>query len=291
MWLVTGNNLKTVALLAFLTALVVLMAELFGVGLFWGLAFAFGLNLIFYFFSDRFALSASGARPVEEHEVPQVYATVRRLALMSEMPMPKVYLIEAPQPNAFATGRSPKHAAVAVTTGILEMLTPQELEGVLGHELSHVRNRDILISTIAAMLAAALTIFARIAFWTGGGSRREGGNAITAVLSLVSLILAPIAAMIIRLAISRAREYEADHDGAEITGQPLNLAAALQKIGSATRRIGMPVNAAISPLYIADPLKAFEGRRSRGGLGTLFATHPPIEDRIRRLEEMATGVR
>ncbi len=285
----SGNNLKTVALLAFLTALVVLMAELFGFGFLWGLIFAAALNFAFYFWSAKLALGASRARPVQEHELPSVYAIVRRLALMDEMPMPEIYVIDSPQPNAFATGRSPKHAAVAVTTGIVEMLSTEELEGVLAHELSHVRNRDILISTIAAMLAAALTIFARIAFWTGGG-RRQGGNAITAVLALVSLILAPIAAAIIRLAISRAREYEADHDGAEMTGQPLNLASALQKIGMATQRIPMPVNPAFSPLYIADPVKSLQGSR-RSGFANLFATHPPMEDRIRRLQEMATGVR
>ncbi|MFQ5967313.1 MAG: zinc metalloprotease HtpX [Acidimicrobiia bacterium] len=286
----SGNNLKTVALLAFLTALVVLMAELFGFGFIWGLIIAGALNFAFYFWSARLALGASRARPVEEHELPGVYAIVRRLTLMDEMPMPSIYLIDSPQPNAFATGRSPKHAAVAVTSGIVDMLSTQELEGVLAHELAHVRNRDILISTIAAMLAAALTIFARIAFWTGGGRGRQG-NAITAILALASLILAPIAAMIIRLAISRAREYEADHDGAEMTGQPLNLASALEKIGMATQRIPMAVNPAVSPLYIADPLKSVQGRRRAGGFSRLFATHPPIEERIDRLQEMATGVR
>jgi heat shock protein HtpX len=286
----SANNLKTVGLLAFLSVLVVLVAELLGVPLLWGLTFAVGLNLLFYFFSDRFALRASRAKPVEEHELPQVYGIVRRLAQMAEMPMPRVYLIQSPQPNAFATGRSPRHSAVAVTTGIMELMSPQELEGVLAHELSHVRNRDILISTIAAMLAAALTIFARIAFWTGGG-RRRSSDPISGIIAIAALIFAPIAAIVIRMAISRSREYEADRSGALITGQPLNLASALEKIGFATQRIPMQVNPAVSSLYIDDPLKAFQRKRGRSGFGRLFSTHPPIEERVRRLQEMATGIR
>lgn len=284
------NNLKTVALLAFLTALVVLVAQLFGVGLLWALIFAFGLNFAFYFFSDRLALASSKARPVQEHELPQVYATVRRLALTANMPTPRIYVIDSAQPNAFATGRNPKNSAVAVTAGILETLTEPELEAVLAHELSHVRNRDILIATIAAMLAAALSIFARIAFWTGAG-RRRGNDPISGIIALASLILAPIAAIIIRSAISRSREFEADRTGAQLTGQPLHLASALSKIGRATRRIPMRVNPATSTLYIADPLKALKGRDSPGPFLKLFSTHPPIEDRIRRLQEMATGIR
>jgi heat shock protein HtpX len=256
---------------------------------FWiGLVFAAILNFVAYFFSDKMALAASRAKPVEEHELPQVYSILRNLTARAELPMPRVYIIDSPQPNAFATGRNPKHAAVAVTTGILQTMTTAELEGVLAHELSHVDNRDILISSVAAMLAAALSIFARMALFMGG--RDERNNPIGAIAALLSLILAPIAAMVIRMAISRSREYQADASGATLTGSPLNLASALAKLGAATARIPMPVNPAVSQLFIVNPLKAF-GRRGGGGLMNLFATHPPIEERIARLEQMATGTR
>ncbi len=283
------NNLKTVALLAFLSALVWFLGiALFGQGSgFWiGLLFAAGLNLGAYFFSDKLALRASGAQPVTDQELPRVYAVVRRLAQMADMPMPRIYFMDSPQPNAFATGRNPKHAAIAVTRGILDIMTDEELEAVLAHELSHVRNRDILISSVAAMLAAALSIFARLAIFTGGS--RDRNNPYGGILTLVSLLVAPVAAMIIRMAISRSREYQADASGALMTGQPLHLASALAKIGQATARVPMQVDPAVSQLFIDDPLKAFGKRDRRGGgtLARLFATHPPIEDRIRRLEEM-----
>jgi heat shock protein HtpX len=263
--------------------------ELGGPNGFWiGLVFAAVINLGAYFFSDKLALAASRAKPVDEQQLPQVYSMIRNLAMRQEMPMPRIYLIDSPQPNAFATGRNPKHAAVAVTSGIVEVMTYEELEGVLAHELSHVRNRDILISSVAAMLAAALTIFARMAFWFGGGRRGGRENPLGAVIALASLILAPIAAMLIRMAISRAREYQADASGAQLTGQPLKLASALSKIGSGTARIPMQVNPAVSQLFIDNPLKAF-GRR--GSMLSVLATHPPIEERIRRLEEMAYGRR
>ena len=280
------NNLKTVALLSLMSALVWWLGlVLFGgsQGLIIGLLFAVGLNFAAYFFSAKMALAMSRARPATEQDLPQIYGMVRRLAAASDMPMPSIHLIESAQPNAFATGRNPKHAAVAVTTGILQIMRDDELEGVLAHELSHVRNRDILISSIAAMLAAALTIFSRIAFWFGGGGRGRN-NPAGLVIALAAFILAPIAGMIIKMAISRAREYQADASGAEMTGQPLSLARALDKIGSAGGRIPMQVNPAVSQLFIADPLKAF-GRR-RGAGGGLFSTHPPMEERIRRLEEM-----
>jgi heat shock protein HtpX len=277
------NNLKTVGLLAFMSALVVLVAQAFGFSPWIGLGIAGVLNFFVYFFSAKMALAASRAKPVEEHELPQVYAIVRNLATQTNMPMPKIYLIDSPQPNAFATGRNPKNAAVAVTSGIMQLMSYEELEGVLAHELAHVRNRDILISSIAAMLAAALSIFARMAFW--GGGRRRGNDAISGIVAILSLILAPIAAMLIRMAISRAREYQADASGVAITGQPLNLASALRKLEVGTSRIPMNVNPAVSQLFIADPLKAF-GSRGRGGLSRMFSTHPPIDDRVRRLEEM-----
>lgn len=285
-----NNNLKTVALLGFMGALVWWLGiTLFdGTGGIWiGGLFAVGLNLAAYFFSDKIALAASRAKPVEEHELPGVYAIVRRLAQSAQMPMPRIYIINSPQPNAFATGRNPDHAAVAVTVGILEMLDERELEGVLAHELAHVRNRDILISSVAAMLAAALSIFARLGFWFGGGNRRSN-DPISGILALLSLILAPVAAMLIRLAISRTREYAADRSGAELTGQPLHLANALEKIAIGTARTPMQVDPAVSQLFIDDPLKAFKGRQA---LGRMFSTHPPAEDRIKRLHDMASGLR
>ncbi|MDH3426127.1 MAG: M48 family metalloprotease, partial [Acidimicrobiia bacterium] len=206
------------------------------------------------------------------------------------MPMPKIYLIDSPQPNAFATGRNPKNAAVAVTRGILEMMNHSELEGVLAHELAHVKNRDILIASIAATIAAALSFLARMALWGGLGGRRRD-NGLSMIIGLVSLILAPIGAMVIQMTISRAREYQADRSGAETTGAPLALALALEKLDAGTSRIPMNVNPATSQLFIADPLKAFGRKGARGGLGKMFSTHPPIAERVDRLEKMAMGVR
>ena len=281
------NNLKTVGLLAFMTTLLWLVAyALFPDGGFViGLLIAVGFNLLAYFFSDKLALAASRARPVTEEELPQVYAIVRRLALQKNMPEPRIYIIDSPQPNAFATGRSPKKAAVAVTTGILEILTVDELEGVLAHELAHVSNRDILISSIAAMIAAALTMLARMAFWFGGGDNRE--SPLGAIGAILSLIVAPIAAMLIRMAISRTREFQADATGAETTGRPMMLASALEKISAGTARIPMNVNPATAQLFIDNPMKAVRG----GGMMKLLSTHPPTEERIERLTMMAQGVR
>ncbi len=281
------NNLKTVALLAFMTTLLWLVAyALFPEGGFIiGLAIAVGFNLLAYFFSDKLALAASQARPVTEAELPQVYAIVRRLALQKNMPEPRIYIIDSDQPNAFATGRSPKKAAVAVTTGILQVLTVDELEGVLAHELAHVSNRDILISSIAAMIAAALTMLARMAFWFGGGNNRE--SPLGAIGAILSLVVAPIAAMLIRLAISRTREFQADATGAETTGRPLLLASALEKISAGTARVPMNVNPATAQLFIDNPMKAARGQ----GMMRLLSTHPPTEERIERLTAMAGGIR
>ncbi len=281
------NNLKTVALLAFMTTLLWLVAyALFPEGGFIiGLAIAVGFNLLAYFFSDKLALAASRARPVTEAELPQVYAIVRRLALQKNMPEPRIYIIDSDQPNAFATGRSPKKAAVAVTTGILQVLTVDELEGVLAHELAHVSNRDILISSIAAMIAAALTMLARMAFWFGGGNNRE--SPLGAIGAILSLVVAPIAAMLIRLAISRTREFQADATGAETTGRPLLLASALEKISAGTARVPMNVNPATAQLFIDNPMKAARGQ----GMMRLLSTHPPTEERIERLTAMAGGIR
>jgi len=259
--------------------------SLYPQGGFWlGLVLAAVFNLGAYFFSDKFALMASRARPVSEQELPQVYGIIRMLTEVNDMPMPRIYVIDSPQPNAFATGRNPKHGVVAVTTGLLQIMNRSELEGVLAHELSHIRNRDILISSVAAMIAAALVILARMAFWFGGS--RDRNNQVGAIVALVAMIVAPIAAILIRSAISRTREYQADRTGAEMTGQPLALASALNKIGIAAERIPMRVNDAVSQLYIENPLKS-NSRRRGGGVMKLLSTHPPIDKRIAVLEHMA----
>lgn len=275
------NNVKTVGLLAVLSVLLVWVAEALGASPAWALGYAGIFNLAAYFFSDKMALAASRARPVTEAELPRVYSAVRRLAVAARIPEPRIYVIDSPQPNAFATGRNPRHAAVAVTTGILDVMTDEELEAVLAHELSHVRNYDILISSVAAMLAAALSMLTRMAFFFGGG--RDRNSPLGAIGSIIALLVGPIAAVLIRFAISRAREYQADRSGAELTGRPLHLASALAKISRASERVPLRVDPAVSQLFIADPLKAL----NRRDVSRLFATHPPIEDRIRRLEEMA----
>ncbi len=290
------NNFKTLVLMATLGALFVGVGQLMGgtSGAALALIIAGVLNFSMYFFSHKIALKAAKAKPAEEHELPKVYSIVRSLAQRQDMPMPKLYLIDSPQPNAFATGRSPKHAAVAVTTGIMELMDHAELEGVLAHELSHVKNRDILIASIAATVAIALSFLVRIAFWTGMGRDRRGSNPLSMVIGILSIILAPLAAMVIQASISRSREYQADRSGAEITGSPLSLAQALAKLEQGTSRIPMQVDPSTAQLFIADPLKSF-GRRDRragGGMGRfarMFSTHPPIEDRIERLNEMASG--
>lgn len=279
------NHVKTVGLLAVMTALLFWVAyELGGnsIGLAIGVTVLF--NFAAYFFSDKIALAATRAKPVTEEQLPQVYAIMRRLTTATGMPMPSIHIIESPQPNAFATGRSPKKAAVAVTTGILQTLSHDELEGVLAHELAHVRNRDILISSVAAMIGAAISILMRFAFWFGGGDNRN--NPLGAIGFLIALIVAPLVAMLIRFAISRTREFQADHTGAEITGRPLLLASALEKISEGTASIPMKVDPAHSQLFIDNPVKAIRG----GGLMKLMSTHPPTEERIQRLTDMASGV-
>lgn len=281
------NNFKTMILMAGLGALFVLVGQLLGgtSGAITALVIAGLINFGMYFFSHKIALASAKAKPVEEKDLPNVYSIVRSLAQRENMPMPKIYLIDSPQPNAFATGRNPKNAAVAVTSGILTLMDHSELEGVLAHELSHVKNRDILISTIAATVAVALSFLTRIAFWTGGDRRRN--DPISGVIMIASLILAPLAAMVIQMAISRSREYQADRSGAEITGSPLNLARALEKLEAGTAKIPMQVNPSTAQLFIADPLKAFGRSGSTGGIARMFSTHPPIAERVQRLTDMA----
>jgi heat shock protein HtpX len=289
-----NNNVKTAGLLGLLGGLFIAFGALLGgqSGALIALGFAVLFNFAMYFFSDRMALAASRAKPLEPGQLPDVEMIVSSLASRENMPMPRLYYIESQQPNAFATGRNPKHAAVAVTTGILGLMTTQELEGVLAHELSHVKNRDILISSIAATIAAALSFLTRMAFWGGLGGRRDN-NPIAAIGAIVGIIVAPLAAMVIQMAISRSREFQADRSGAQITGSPLALASALEKLEAGTSRVPMNINPAVSQLFIADPLKAFGKRDPRrgGGFGKMFSTHPPIPERVERLTQMSMGIR
>ena len=277
-----ANGLKTALLLGLLTGLVLFVGDWLGGqnGLYYALIFAGVMNFVSYFFSDKIALATSGAKPVTREQLPRVYEVLERLTQKVGLPMPKVYVIPTDSPNAFATGRNPSHAAVAVTQGILNLLTDEELEGVLAHELGHVRNRDILTSSIAATLAGAITVLARMAYWGalfgGMGGDREDRDRGGGLGGLFMLILAPIAAMLIQLAVSRSREYEADHTGAEFTGNPYALASALQKLDAYSKRIPMAASPSTAHLYIVQPLLGMN-------LAGLFSTHPPIAKRIERL--------
>jgi heat shock protein HtpX len=274
---------KTGILLAVLTAMLVLIGGAFGgrQGMLIAFVFAFLMNVVSYWFSDKIVLAMYRAQRIDEAQAPNLHAILRRLTTRAGIPMPPVYLIATDTPNAFATGRNPSHAAVAVTEGILRMLSDDELEGVLAHELSHVKNRDVLISTIAATLAGAITYLAHMAQWAalfGGRSRDddEGGNPIALILVAV---LAPIAAMLVQLAVSRAREFQADATGARIAGQPWGLAKALEKLQMANERAPMAANASTAHLFIVNPLRG-------GVMARLFSTHPPLEERIARLRSM-----
>jgi len=276
-----GNTFKTAFLLTALTLLLMFIGRYFGGqnGMILALGLAVVMNFVSYFYSDKIALAMYRAQPVTREQLPRAYEAVERLTQKIGIPMPKIYVIPNESPNAFATGRNPQHASVAVTEGILNLLNDEELEGVLAHELGHVNNRDILISSVAATIAGAITILASMGRWAmffggmGGRDDRDRGGGIGALLML---ILAPIAASLIQLAVSRSREYQADATGAHFTGNPYALASALAKLDAYSRRLPMQATPSTAHLFIIQPLLGMN-------FGSLFSTHPPIAKRIERL--------
>ena len=284
------NTVKTAALMAGLTALLVVIGGALAgrQGMMFAFVFAFAMNMFSYWFSDKIVLRMYNAREATEAEAPVLWSVTHSLAMKMNMPMPKVYVIPSDAPNAFATGRNPNHAAVAATEGIMRLLTREELEGVMAHELGHVRNRDILIGTIAATIAGAISMLAHMAQWAmifGGGRRSDDDEGAGGLIgSLAMIIIAPIAAALIQMAISRSREYEADASGARLCGNPLWLANALRKLHAGSQRVPLDANPATAHMFIVNPLRG-------GGLTKLFSTHPPMEERIARLESMVYGVK
>src|SRR5438128_3379211 len=279
-----SNMFKTAILLAVLTAMLILIGGAIGgrQGMMMAFIFAIAMNFFSYWFSDKIVLSMYGAQPIDEAQAPRLYAILRRLTTRAQIPMPRVYLIPTDTPNAFATGRTHHHAAIAVTEGIMRLLDDEELEGVLAHELAHVKNRDVLVSTIAATLAGAITYLAHMAQWAAmfGGrasdDEERGGNPLALILMAV---LAPLAAMLVQLAVSRAREFQADATGARVAGRPRRLASALQKLERANEAAPMAANPSTAHLFIVNPLGG-------GAMMRLFSTHPPLEERIARLRAM-----
>jgi heat shock protein HtpX len=279
-----ANNLKTTVLLASLLGLCMLIGHLFlgPHGMLIGLLFGGLGNLIAFFYSDKIALMSMGGREIHRQDSPRLFDMIERLAQRAGLPMPRVYICPQAAPNAFATGRSPRHAAVAVTEGMLRNFPEKEIEGVIAHELGHIKHRDMLISTLAAVMAALISYAGYMLLFFGGGSRRD--NPLGLVGALAMVILAPIAAALIQAAISRQREYAADSYAGELCGEPLNLAAALQRLQAGNERIPTKTPPAFHNLYIVEPLSA-------GGMSSLFGTHPPIEKRIAALRDQATHTR
>lgn len=278
------NRLKTFFLMILLTAIFLLVGGLISgrEGLLFGFILAMAINFFSYWFSDRMAISMTRSQPLSENDAPEVYRALRELTHNAGMPMPRLYLMPTGQPNAFATGRNPQHAAIAVTAGLLRMLDYEELKGVLAHELAHIRNRDILVGTIAATLAGALMFVARFGMWGGfgGGGRRSQGGAALLIFRLVALLLAPLAALLIQMSVSRTREYSADATGAGFSGNPQGLASALAKMEQHARQRPLHgLNQATAHMFIVNPFSAKD-------LTALFSTHPPIEERIARLRSM-----
>jgi heat shock protein HtpX len=278
------NNLKVFVLMAGLTALFGSIGGIYGgqTGLVFALLLAGGMNLFMYWNSASMVLRSYGARVIEPSQAPELYEMVDRLRQRAGLPMPTVAIAPHDQPNAFATGRDPEHAVVCVTDGLLRLIGPEELEGVIAHELAHIKNRDMLLQTITATFAGAISSFASIAKWgylLGGGRSDEEGN--NPIAGLVMIIVAPIAAMLIQFAISRQREFKADAVGAEISGRPLGLASALQKLDAYSKRIPMQVSPSVAPLAMVNPLAGM------GGMSKLFSTHPSTEDRVERLRALA----
>ncbi len=274
---------RTTFLLVALTLLLMFVGQTIGGrnGMTLGLGIAICMNAFAYFFSDKIALASSGAQRVSREQVPRLYEVMERLAAKARLPMPKLYLVPEAAPNAFATGRNPQHASVAVTQGLLELMNDEELEGVIAHELSHVRNYDILISSVAATIAGAIVWIPRLGYWFGIGDRDDDGNRGSGILGLLLMILAPFGAMLLQLGLSRQREYSADETGARMVGQPYGLISALQKLGAYNQRIPTTsVSPSTSALCIVKPLFG------SGTVSSLFSTHPPLEKRIQALREM-----
>jgi len=281
------NRVKTWVLIAGLGGLFVLIGYWIGGtgGMAVALLIALAFNFAMYWYSDKIAIATTRSKPVTERDYPKLYRIVRELTQARGMPMPRIYVSEMMQPNAFATGRNPQHAAVAVTKGILQILDERELRGVLAHEISHVANRDILIGSIAAAIGMSITFLARFAFFFGGG-RDDRNNAFGPFAMLIAWILAPIAAALIQMAVSRSREYQADASGAEASHDPIALASALRKLEAASKQVPVPptVSPAQAHLFIVNP---FRGRNAAMSFASLFSTHPPTAERIARLEHMA----
>jgi len=280
-----NNMLKTFIMMAGLTALFMAAGQALGggQGMTMALVMALGMNFFAYWFSDKMALAMGGAREIPREEAPELHAIVGNLAHRANLPKPRVYIMPQETPNAFATGRNPEHAAVAVTEGLMRLLGRDELEGVLAHELAHIKNRDILISSIAAVMAGAISYLATMAQWAmifgGGRGNDDENNGGGLIGGIVMMIVAPIAAMLIQMAISRSREYLADATGAKICGHPASLASALKRLSDSNERLPMDVNPATAQMYIVNPL-------SSGAIASLFSTHPPMAERVKRLLAM-----